>query len=178
MSEVFLHVFCILTVPLGQFQLPILALRGRTVQIIVISKQIRKNNRLLDVVWIVFVITELLGIVGTIVIIKDGIHLLLLLHWWLFIQAESLINLFQVIHKILVIHIHYITFIFVVILFAVKIEALIKWKLVIILILHILFFLWFSLVIELNWVALGLLLFFLPELLLFHDGSDIHKVHW
>jgi len=168
MSEVFLHVFGILTVPLGQFQLPLLALRGRTVQIIVISKQIRKNNRLLDVVWIVFVITELLGIVGTIVIIKDGIHLLLLLHWWLFIQAKSLINLFQVIHKILVIHIHYITFIFVVILFAIKIEALIKWKLVI----DILFFFWFSLV-----IALGLLLFFLSELLLLHDGSDIHKVY-
>ena len=168
MSEVFLHVFGILTVPLGQFHLPILALTGRTVQIIVISKQIRKNNRLLDVVWIVFVITELLGIVGTIVIIKDGIHLLLLLHWWLFIQAKSLINLFQVIHKILVIHIHYITFIFVVILFAIKIEALIKWKLVI----DILFFFWFSLV-----IALGLLLFFLSELLLLHDGSDIHKVH-
>ena len=170
MFEVVLHVFDILTVPLGQFQLPLLALRGRTVQIIVISKQIRKNNRLLDVVWIVFVITELLGIVGTIVIIKDGIHLLLLLHWWLFIQAESLINLFQVIHKILVIHIHYITFIFVVILFTIKIEALIKWKLVI----NILFFLckWFSLV-----IALGLLLFFLSELLLLHDGSDIHKVY-
>ena len=168
MFEVVLHVFDILTVPLGQFQLPILALRGRTVQIIVISKQIRKNNRLLDVVWIVFVITELLGIVGTIVIIKDGIHLLLLLHWWLFIQAESLINLFQVIDKILVIHIHYITFIFVVILFGIKIEALIKWKLVI----NVLFLLWFSLV-----IALGLLLFFLPELLLLHDGSDIHKVH-
>ena len=173
MFEVFLHIFDILAVPLGQFQLPILALRGRTVQIIVISKQIRKNNRLLDVIWIIFVITELLGIVGTIVIIKDSIHLLLLLHRWLFIQAESLINLFQVIHKILVIHIHYITFIFVVILFTIKIETLIKWKLVI----NILFFLWFSLVIEIC-IALGLLLFFLPELLLLHDGSDIHKVHW
>ena len=169
MSEVFLHIFDILTVPLGQFQLPILAPRGRTVQMNVISKQIWKENRLLNVVWIMFVITELLGIVGTIVIIKDGIHLLLLLHWWLFIQTKSLINLFQVIHEILVIHIHYITFIFIVILFTVKIEALIKWKLVI----HILFFLWFSFV-----IALGLLLFFLPELLLFHDRSDIHEIHW
>lgn len=173
MFEVFLHIFDILAVPLGQFQLPILALRGRTAQIIVISKQIRNNNRFLDVIWIIFVITELLGIVGTIVIIKDSIHLLLLLHWWLFIQAESLINLFQVIHKILVIHIHYITFIFVVILFTIKIEALIKWKLVIIVNIIVLFFLWFSLV-----ITLGLLLFFLPELLLLHDGSDIHKVHW
>ena len=173
MSEVFLHVFDILTVSLGQFQLLILALRGRTVQIIVIFKQIGKNYRLLAVVWIVFVIIELLGVVGPIVIVKDGIHLLLLLHRWLFIQAKSLINLFQVIHKILVIHIHDVTFIFVVILFSVKIETLIKWKLFIHSIFHILFFLWFSLV-----VALGLLLFFLPELLLLHDGSDIHEVHW
>ena len=169
MSEVFLHIFDIFTVPLGQFQLLILTPRGRTVQMNVISKQIWKKDRLLNVVWIMFVITELLGIVGTIVIIKDSIHLLLLLHWWLFIQTKSLINLFQVIHEILVIHIHYITFIFIVILFTVEIKAFIKWKLVI----YILFFLWFSFV-----IALGLLLFFLPELLLFHDRSDIHEIHW